>query len=295
MLKDDRTANIFRCLARIKVGDGKAVLFWTDRWINGSSVGEVAPLVLQAVHTRQRNHKTVAQGLLHNNWVKDLSRELRTEGYAQCVRLWIAVNNVQREEDVPDAFSWPCSDTGQYSAKGTYEMLCQGSVKSVTATCTWKSRAPLKCKFFIWLALQYRVWTSDRRVRHGLQDDMVPCYTCSQQEDTLDHILMGCVVAREVWFRCSRQLGVQFDIPDGTVNLETWWLKARRDWLRKDKKKFDAFVILVCWSLWKQRNAHVFNNVALLRTPQELATHIVDEFRLWSRIGVGGCSAIERE
>ena len=37
--------------------------------------------------------------------------------------------------------------------------------------CVWRSWAPLKCKIFAWLAMQYRLWTSDRRARHGLQDE----------------------------------------------------------------------------------------------------------------------------
>jgi hypothetical protein len=295
MIKDDRTKNIFRCFARITLGDGNSVLFWSDRWINGSSVGDVAPLVLQAVHTRQRNHRTVAQGLLQNRWILDISDNLQAEGRAQCVRLWVAVNNVQLLGDRPDEFSWLGSVTGQYSAKGTYELLCQGSIRSATAICIWNSGAPLKCKFFMWLALQYRVWTSDRRIRHGLQDDMVSCYTCLQEEDTLDHILMGCVVAREVWFRCSRQIGFQIQIPDGDTNLEAWWLAVRSNCLKKDRKKLDAFVTLVCWSLWKQRNARVFNNVALILSPQELTTCIVDEFRLWCEIGVGVSRQIVRD
>lgn len=89
---------------------------------------------------------------------------------------------------------------------------------------------------------------------------MEPCYVCLREEDTFDHILMGCVVAREVWFRCFLQAGIQVDVPDGTENLECWWLKARKKFSGKDKRLFGTLVTLVCWSLWKHRNAHVFNN-----------------------------------
>lgn len=33
-------------------------------------------------------------------------------------------------------------------------------------------------ELFCWLALRYRLWTSDRRHRHGLQDAPDPCFTC---------------------------------------------------------------------------------------------------------------------
>jgi hypothetical protein len=46
---------------------------------------------------------------------------------------------------------------------------------------------------------------------------MVPCYVCLQDEDTLDHILLNCVVARDIWFRVFSRVGVQLDVPDGTL------------------------------------------------------------------------------
>jgi hypothetical protein len=35
----------------------------------------------------------------------------------------------------------------------------------------WKSRAPNKCRFFIWLSLLGRCWTTDRLVKNGLRSD----------------------------------------------------------------------------------------------------------------------------
>jgi hypothetical protein len=59
----------------------------------------------------------------------------------------------------------------------------------------WKSFAPAKCKIFAWLALRYRLWTSDRRARFGLQENPDPCFTCLQEEDRVDHILIQCPYA----------------------------------------------------------------------------------------------------
>jgi hypothetical protein len=289
MMKDAEAEGVFRSLASIKLGSGKSVLFWTDQWINGATVADLAPSVLATVGGRQRNSRTVADGLLNDSWVLDISRTLAVQGVVESAGLWMATRNVQLEVDGQDSFSWPCAANNQYSAKDTYMALCQGSIRSATASCTWKPWAPLKCKFFIWLALQYRVWTSDRRVRHGLQDAMVPCYICLQEVDTLDHILLGCVVAREVWFRCFSLVGIQIDVPDGTENLEVWWLKARKKFRHKERRLFDSLVMAVCWSLWKQRNAYVFNNVMQQLSVVDLAHRIVDEFNSWVavRAGVG--------
>jgi hypothetical protein len=117
-------------------------------------VADLAPLVLQAVGARQRNSRTVADGLFNDKWVLDITRALAVQGVAETAGLWMAIRNVQLQPDVQDSFSWPCATNNQYSAKDTYMALCQGSIRSATVSCTWKPWAPLKAKFFIWLAFQ---------------------------------------------------------------------------------------------------------------------------------------------
>jgi hypothetical protein len=51
---------------------------------------------------------------------------------------------------------------GSYSAKSVCEMQFDGSLESSFPTKVWQVWAPSRCKFFIWLMLQNRVWTADR-------------------------------------------------------------------------------------------------------------------------------------
>ena len=50
---------------------------------------------------------------------------------------------------------WKWSDIGQYSATSTYHMLCEGSICFLCTMMIWRCWAPLSCKIFLWLALQY--------------------------------------------------------------------------------------------------------------------------------------------
>lgn len=96
------------------------------------------------------------RALINFPWLQDIADGLSIVGQTQCVNLWHAISSVR----FPDA------------------------------PCTWSCWSALKCKIFFWLALQYRLWTSDRRVRHGLQNQVPACYVCLQGEDTVDHILV---------------------------------------------------------------------------------------------------------
>jgi hypothetical protein len=66
----------------------------------------------------------------------------------------------------------------------------------------WKNKATPKSKLFMWLVVQHRIWTVDRRVRRGLQTTTSVCFVYLQEEDNAEHIMMQCVMAREVWHVC---------------------------------------------------------------------------------------------
>jgi hypothetical protein len=62
----------------------------------------------------------------------------------------------------------------------------------------WRAAAPPKVKYFFWITLHGRLWTAERRRRHGLQPDAT-CTLCDQMDKTIDHLLCSCVFTREVW------------------------------------------------------------------------------------------------
>jgi len=59
----------------------------------------------------------------------------------------------------------------------------------------WKSWAPAKCKFFLWLATRNTCWTSDILAKRGLSHPD-KCPLCDQEDETIQHLLTSCVVAR---------------------------------------------------------------------------------------------------
>jgi hypothetical protein len=64
----------------------------------------------------------------------------------------------------------------------------------------WKTWAPPKTKFFMWLVAHKKVWTTDRLQKRGM-DHLERCPLCDQDQETLDHMLIGCVFARGFCFK----------------------------------------------------------------------------------------------
>ena len=90
-----------------------------------------------------------------------------------------------------------------------------------------KSKGTPKSKILTWLAIQKRIWTADRQVRHSLQENTSQCYVCLQEEETVEHILMQCVCAQEVWYTCKTQLRLIFEPPTTVITLAKWWSEER--------------------------------------------------------------------
>lgn len=54
------------------VGDGNSTSFWTDRWINGSSVPELAPALMPFVKRRGWRRRSVSDALQTGAWVRNI-------------------------------------------------------------------------------------------------------------------------------------------------------------------------------------------------------------------------------
>ena len=113
---------------------------------------------------------------------------------------------------------WRWEPSGCYSAKSAYRAFFAGSLKFPCAEAIWKASAPLKCKIFIWLVIRRRCWTADRLQHRGLTNQGV-CVFCGSGQETIDHILVGCVVTGQVWAQFLSRVGIQAVIPVGMTTL----------------------------------------------------------------------------
>jgi hypothetical protein len=93
---------------------------------------------------------------------------------------------------VEDAHVWQLSTSGQYSAKSAYEAFFIGSTTFRPWERIWKTCAPGKCRFFMWLAAHNKCWTADRLARRGLPHP-THCPHCDQEYQSSVSIMCVCV------------------------------------------------------------------------------------------------------
>ncbi|KQJ94606.1 hypothetical protein BRADI_3g11433v3 [Brachypodium distachyon] len=75
--------------------------------------------------------------------------------------------------------------------------------------------------------------------------------------EDIDRILLGCVVTRHVWTVVLGHWDRLSWVPTVQHTLAGWWTGVEVA-SRKERKNPNTAIALVCWSIWKHRNAVVF-------------------------------------
>jgi hypothetical protein len=152
---------LFAAATQVHVHNGNTAKFWTSSWINGLSPAAMFPSLYD--HSKKKK-RSVADALQNDNWIRDLMHDVTTAIFVEYIVLWIMADAAQVNPSDPadDEIIWTRSADGNYSAKSAYSMQFDGSVESSFPTKIWRVWAPSRCKFFVWLMLQNRIWTADR-------------------------------------------------------------------------------------------------------------------------------------
>ncbi|WVZ93818.1 LOW QUALITY PROTEIN: hypothetical protein U9M48_039773 [Paspalum notatum var. saurae] len=120
---------LFDAAIQINIGDGEDVLFWTDRWLQGNSVAELAPNLVLAVSKKVRKRCTVSQALTDCRWVTDIRGALTFPVLIEYLRIWELVDDVTLQPGTPDQFRWRFTHSGQYSCQSAYWAFFLGTIK----------------------------------------------------------------------------------------------------------------------------------------------------------------------
>ncbi|KAI4997779.1 hypothetical protein ZWY2020_053121 [Hordeum vulgare] len=190
-------SSIFDSSVRIQLGNGHRALFWTDSWLNGRAIKHSAPALFTSVDSRARRTFSVHEALTNRTWIRDITGALIVHVHSRFLALLDNLQEVAVQLGVPDCFIWKWTDLGSY-AHIIYHLFFAGLERFPCGKVISRTRAPAKCKMHVWLAMQRRIWTIDRRLRHDMGSHVV-CPLFDQDDEITGHLAVWCVLARKVW------------------------------------------------------------------------------------------------
>ena len=100
--------------------------------------------------------------------------------------------------DVEDQVIWTKAKDGRFSVKSLYKTLDPERLGDFPARVIWNSLVPPRVSFFAWEAMWKKVLTLDCIQKRGFSLAN-KCYLCFTEEESIDHILLHCGLARSLW------------------------------------------------------------------------------------------------
>jgi hypothetical protein len=175
-----------------------------------------------------------------------------------------------------------CRPKWQPGARSSRLCRVRGRVRPRWVLCTQLT----KCRFFVWLVAHNKWWTTGRLARRGL-DHLEKCLLYDQEEETIDHLLISCVFARQFWFCLLHHVHLQELTPHlDSLSFIDWWRERNEhtwDYIKRGS---------VRWSLWELGHFGSFEIVTCLMVmAPNLAAALAqaeEETKVWELVGLKG-------
>jgi hypothetical protein len=98
-----------------------------------------------------------------------------------------------------DSLCWTPSRRGIFEVRSFYSILVQPTPQgNLPWKCVWKAKVPSRVAFFIWTVALGKILTTDNlRKRRVIILDW--CSMCKASGESVNHLLMHCSIARDLW------------------------------------------------------------------------------------------------
>jgi mannosylglycoprotein endo-beta-mannosidase len=168
-----------------------------------------------------------------------------------------------------DKVVWLGSKDGRFTVKSFYTSLRGDTSSSIPWRDVWRSKVPMRVAFFVWEVMHGKILTIDNLRRRGICV-IDWCYLCKGDAESIDHLLLHCSVASELWNFVLSLTQLTWVMPASVVGVLQSWKKKFKDPLAKAIWKMIPSCLW--WCLWRERNTRCFQNCA------NSSAHLQDNF-----------------
>jgi len=127
----------------------------------------------------------------------------------------------------------------------------------VISPCIWKPKVPSKEVFFAWTASLGKILMIDNLCMRKLWI-LDWCYMCKCSRESVDHLLLHCPIAVQLWSMVFTLFGLYWVMPKSVVDLLACWQgKFGR---HRNNISWMAVPPCLMWCIWLERNNWCFED-----------------------------------
>ncbi|GKG26984.1 RNA-directed DNA polymerase, eukaryota, partial [Tanacetum coccineum] len=107
---------------------------------------------------------------------------------------------------------WTGDGSGVYSVASARMIIDKGTLINDGPPTRWRKEVPIKVNIFIWRMVIDKLPTRENLSHRGIEVQSITCGTCEHGFESIDHVMLECPVAMDVWRLVERWW--KFDIPN---------------------------------------------------------------------------------
>ncbi|EOY16579.1 Uncharacterized protein TCM_035385 [Theobroma cacao] len=163
-------------------------------------------------------------------------------------------------ENMKDELVWKKTANGEFTVKSfclNYVELRRENQREWKWV--WGGYAPHKTETLVWQLMHEKAAVKGELVKRGIiSATEVLCPLCKDSIETVDHLFVGCISVKSLWYAWCKEWGFAWVMPTRFKELMTMWnainVKASCD------KIWRMAVFAITWTIWIGRNEVVFHN-----------------------------------
>ena len=251
----------FARFVKFKVGDGSRIRLWEDVWCIDVPLKEAFPGLYCLACIKDAY---VADSILFRgedaHWEINFTRTMQDWeiGTISSFLELLYSTTIKRNEE--DRMCWRPSLTKGFHVKSYYKVLSSPGGGVFPWKSIWKVKVPPRIAFFSWTAALGKILTADNLRKRGLI--LVSwCCLCKADGESVDHLLLHCMYAKELWDMIFGWFGISWVMPKRVVELFDCW-----QWNMGCPQKLVVWRVIphcIMWCLWEERNARTFEGCEL--------------------------------
>ena len=241
------------------IGNGEKTLVWIDNWVFEGKTRRPESVQVMVDITLK-----VSQLIdpVSKNWNLNMLRDLFPWKDAQLIL------NQRPMLSKEDAYCWSGTNHGLYTVKSGYDLSSSQNHKEMFHKAQeqpsvnpifqgiWSLYIAPKIKIFLWKAVKGAVAVEERLRTRGIRIND-GCSICPEENETINHVLFQCSLARQVW-----ALSLMQSPPSGFgnsifTNMNHVLHNCKNQSILRLMRYASPWII---WTLWKNRNKSLFES-----------------------------------